>query len=353
MMKWLPKVSLRTVYFHTAAWLVYTLIMYRYNLKNYPDSSVGRIVALVVLLAVVFYAILVLLFWIFQRLKKRRLLGPLFSSALALLLFAWSYVYVLAPLLGWKIYREDLPYSNKQFVANAGRVLKEMGKYAAIYFLFYQHVLKKKRLSHLKANLSTLRRGLQHVQIQGLNAQISPHFMMNAFNSFYAIIYQWNEGLAGRLFRLSEILDYSLDNQNQEGLRTVSLHRELTEMEKLLSAYYGESTEGMPIHLLCLGSTRAFRLPAFTLIGCVENMVKYAVLDVVNKQAVLRVVSAGDSLLITAINGIAQEKKSTISKSSGLIDLRKRLQYLLGNRFLLSHWKEGNLFIFFLYIERH
>ncbi|WP_134090084.1 histidine kinase [Olivibacter sp. XZL3] len=353
MMKWLPRVSRKTVYFHIAAWLIYILIMYRHNLNAYPDRSVGRIVVLVVLLALVFYGLLSLLFWFFRPSPKRRSLRPVLCSVLVFLLFMWLYVYAITPALGWKIYREDRLYSHGQFMANAGRVLKEMGKYAAIYFLLYHNIRKERRLARLMTNLHILRQGLHHFRLQGLGARVAPHFLMNAFNRCYSLIYHLNEGLAERLLHLSEIIKYGMGDRDELGLRTVLLKRELSETGKLLNAYYGQETEEMPIRLLCMGSMRAFRVPAFTIICCVENILKYAVLDAVNKQAVLRVVTAGDTLLITAINGVAKRESNRVSRSSGLKDLKARLQHLLGQRFRLSYWQEDNLFILLLAIERH
>lgn len=353
MMKWLPKVSPKTVYVHIAAWLIYILIMYRYNLKTYPDPSIGRIVALVVLLAFAFYMILALLFWLFQRRRKRLLLMPVLGVVGLLILFAWGYVYVLAPAFGWKIYREDIPYSHRQFVANVGRVLKEMGKYAAVYFLFYHNVLKKRRLVSLMIRLRNLRRGLHRYQLKGEVSRLSPHFLMNAFNHCYSLICNLSEALGRRIFFLTEILNYGMNEQNSRVLQTVTLEREVSETAKLLQAYYGDDRREVPIQLFRLGDYRAFRLPAFTLINCVENMLKYAVLDKDRKQAVLRVVTAGDTLLVTAVNAIKRIEPKTVSSGSGLIDLRNRLRYLLGGRFTLSYWREGNLFILFLVIERH
>jgi hypothetical protein len=353
MMKWLPKVSAKTVYAHIAAWLVYVPIMYRYNLKAYPDPSIGRIIALVILLAFTFYLILALLFWLFQRTRKRLLLMPLLGAVGLFVLFAWGYIYVLAPAFGWKIYREDIPYSHKQFVANAGRVLKEMGKYAAIYFLFYHNVLKKRRLTALMLRLRNLRRGLHRYRLKGEVSRLSPHFLMNAFNHCYSLVCDLSEALGRRIFYLAEILKYGMSEQNSRVLQTVTLEREVSETAKLLKAYYGDDSRNAPIRLLCAGNYRAFRLPAFTLINCVENLLKYAVLDHSRQQAVLRVVTAGDTLLVTAVNAVKQVESKTVSSGSGLIDLRNRLRYLLGVHFTLSYWREGDLFILFLVIERH
>lgn len=351
MVKWLPKVSLKMLFFHTGAWLLYTLGMYVYNINNYKEPAVSRIVALVFLMALAFYTILGCLFWITSGRKHVIVLMYSMLLLVGLVCAGYGLVYMLLPRLGIQLYLSEVPYSLQQFAYNAFRVLKEMAKYAAVYFIAYHLIQASRLFKKSKLRLVSAWRLLNEQEMEETKGVLAPHFLMNAFNHCYTFMTRINEVVAKRLLYLSDVIGYSLDNHEEPGLRTVTLRKELEELHHLLYAYYGNDETACPLQLICTGNIKGWRIPAFALITCLENMVKYAVLEPDKKQAAIRIGAGRKTLIITGINAMARENEETPSKGIGLINLSKLLRYQYGKQANLSYWEEEGIFVFLLTIS--
>jgi len=351
MVKYIPKATKRTIVFHMVAWMLYGVGMYLYNLHNYQEPSIMRIGGLVLLMAFAFYLILAFLFCITGSQKPIRWLCLGMLALIATVLFAYQCVYTWLPLLDIKLYVDEVPFTYRQFAYNAFRVLKEMGKYAVLYFIAFHLVRTKAVIRKSKQYIIHIWRKLRRHELQESKGAIAPHFIMNVFNHCHAYVRAVNASVARRLLYLSEVLDYSLDDRNYVGLRTVTLKKELEEMNHCQYAYYGREWDTSPIGCYCFGNIRGFRVPSFTLITCFQNMVKYAVCDPLYKQAFIRIGASGQTLVITGVNRVAKQEKAKVGKKLGLSNLSTRLHHQYGQRARLHYWEEQGIFIFLLIIH--
>ncbi|GAA4777975.1 hypothetical protein GCM10023231_00520 [Olivibacter ginsenosidimutans] len=351
MAKRLPELSGRMVMGHVVGWTCYGIAMYVYNVNNYPNASVGRIVFLVLLMAMAFYAELTCFFCLFHRWKVIKMLCAAILLLVMLPLLAYYLVYAWMPKMGIQLYVEEVPFTYRQFCYNACRVLKEMGKYAGIYWVCYKLFKAKKVFRKGRQQVNELWRRVKNYQHQEIKGMVAPHFLMNAFHRCYLYVRVVNHVAAERLLYLSEALNYTLDDYNTAGLRSVTLKSELEHVHQLAYAYYGRDIHASPISCFCFGAIKGFRVPSFTLITCFENMVKYGIRNPKKQGSVIRIGANRDTLVITGVNRISVNQEHTVGKGMGLKNLGKRLNHQYNQQAKLLHWEEEGIFVFLLIVN--
>src|SRR5690606_18610518 len=120
---------------HVAAWLGYALVIYLINLINVNDMSLGRAVAITLLLAFVFYPVLGVLYHFF---RERRYICGIFvlMSYLFVLLPSIYYfaVYVIFPVAGVRLHVETVMFDTGEFFKHYGLRVFRFSVYAYVFY---------------------------------------------------------------------------------------------------------------------------------------------------------------------------------------------------------------------------
>jgi two-component system LytT family sensor kinase len=252
------------------------------------------------------------------------------------------------------LFQLDLMGSNPfQYQANIARY-KEIfyywfwsnlatGSYLMIFFvalggfalrLAFDRILTARRLANMEA--AQLRS-----ELEILKNQINPHFIFNALNAIYYKIDRSNGAARTLTEQFSALLRYQLYECNDS---VVAIEKEICFIEN----YLGLQSErwGDLIRVSCsgFGSMAGFTIPPHVLAPLVENCFKHVsrFKDRENFIALTCSLEAG-RFQFRALNSYDPAKKSEWS-GIGLVNTRKRLELLCGDRFTLSTAEDGNLF---------
>ncbi len=200
-----------------------------------------------------------------------------------------------------------------------------------VYFLRYNRFQEQQQRDFEIEN--------QKTQLALLRSQLNPHFLFNALNNIYALVYEKSESSLGALEKLSRLLRYSL----YEKAELVPLEKEWSfienyiELEQLRLSF-------QPAILLDLPATLpAIKIPPFSLITFVENAFKHG--DLQNIMAPLRIkiaIENGD--FVFKIENSINHNEKDATGGIGLANLQRRLAIFYQNEHELIIENSNNLF---------
>lgn len=181
-----------------------------------------------------------------------------------------------------------------------------------VYFLRYSR-FKEQQQSDLEIEN-------QKTQLALLRSQLNPHFLFNALNNIYALVYEKSESSLGALEKLSSLLRYSL----YEKAELVPLEKEWSfienyiELEQLRLSF-------QPSILLDLPATLpAITIPPFSLITFVENAFKHGDLQNIMSPLRIKMELKEEGFIFKIENSINHNEKDATG-GIGLTNLQRRL----------------------------
>lgn len=195
------------------------------------------------------------------------------------------------------------------------------------------YLLRRERKSILERE--ELMRAKLEMELRYLKSQINPHFLFNALNNIYSMVYSRDENAPESILILSEMLRYvtvdcqadklSLEKEMKYIERYIDM--QLMQMEKLPSITFEQDIQNP-----------SFKIAPMILQPIVENCFKYSRIESY-KEAYIRVQAkqnSTDGFIFIAENSIApilssgnEERKNGI----GLANTKKRLELLYGKKF--------------------
>ncbi|MVM41719.1 hypothetical protein GO730_35335 [Spirosoma sp. HMF3257] len=184
-------------------------------------------------------------------------------------------------------------------------------------------VLKQNRL--MQAENEQLRQQSLQAQLDALRAQLNPHFLFNSLNALSALIHQDGPKSQQYLTKLSQVLRYSLQ-VNQQTLVPFADEMQFT------SAYAYLLTIRFGSNLLIdnqLPNDALWEIPPMSLQLLIENAVKHNVVSSSRPLAIsLAVDPAGQYLVVR--NACQPKLESADGMGSGLANLDSRFRLLAG-----------------------
>lgn len=171
------------------------------------------------------------------------------------------------------------------------------------------------------------------IELNSFKAQMNPHFMFNSMNSIRALIDEDPVKAKEAITSLSGILRNNLTLGKSQ---TVPLSEELDLVEKYLSLEKIRFEDRLDIEVNVHEDALPFHIPPFMLQTIVENGIKHGISRRI-EGGILHVYAAvnNDVLVITVINSgeyVASESRQDGREGIGIINSRKRLQLLYGNK---------------------
>lgn len=180
------------------------------------------------------------------------------------------------------------------------------------------------------ANERIMRQKIQNdalrMELKALKSQINPHFVFNVLNAAYAKVMPVSEEAAEYLYKVSEILRFSLYEMNEEFTK---LETELSYVKLYVELESVRSNGRSRINVEQHGEINvSHRIPTVSLITLVENAFKHGVHSTLNGSFVDIRVDISDGMLEF---NIANSKPGQHSRSRpasggiGLVNLERRL----------------------------
>lgn len=244
------------------------------------------------------------------------------------------------PLHGKREFFEFMPYI-KAGILNIGAFL--------ISVMFYL-VSKSKKDKQLAMQLQSEKASLE---LKFLKSQINPHFLFNALNNIYSLIYMGDSNAATSVLKLSELLRYVTDDCQAE---VIALDREVHHLENYIEFQQLRVEQQMDVTFVKEITNSRIVVSPMLFQPFVENCFKHSKIEI-NRDAFIRISILQDvnRILFCTENSIGEQISPTTEDSSrlgiGISNVRKRLELLYPHRFELVTENLPNRFLLRLEIK--
>jgi len=222
---------------------------------------------------------------------------------------------------------------NQAFVMTAG-----VAGYGTMVYLREKSVWSKRReeLIHEK----------KEAELSFYRAQVHPHFLFNTLNGIYAESLRSEGNAPDLILKLSELLRFMLYECNR---RTIALKTELQVVENYIALEKLRYGDRLDVRLeiepeLNVQTT----IPPLIFLGLVENAFKHGVSAQPDESSVLIRIKSVDTELICLVENtdFAEQKDPTgYQRGIGLRNIRRQLELIYEDRFILSQRRENGMFI--------
>ena len=161
----------------------------------------------------------------------------------------------------------------------------------------------------------------KQAELQGLKNQLSPHFLFNTLNSFYADLYDTQPKVAADILKLSEMLRYiTYENEND----TVLLKDEVEFLQHYIDLFKRRFDDNIAVQFTYPDDAAMYKIPSLLLIHFVENAFKHGVLDQQNKPVLIDL-KVKDNRLIFDVSNNFEISEHYDAPGIGHKNIRQRL----------------------------
>lgn len=200
-------------------------------------------------------------------------------------------------------------------------------------------VLASERLMHERGEAMSLHASAR-AELDMLHQQINPHFLFNTLNTLYALCLKGRDNSAQAVLKLSDLLRYSVYETQAEWVR---LDGEVTQILNYLDLQMLRFGDRCKVVAQWPENAGAWMIPPQALMILVENAFKHGVEPVdANCTIDIELTLAEGRLIFTCINTPATPVSDDRQPGVGLLNLRRRLEILLGEEFVLSSERAGD-----------
>lgn len=156
----------------------------------------------------------------------------------------------------------------------------------------------------------------QSMELRLLRAQINPHFLFNALNNIYSLIYTKNEKAGDAVLYVSDILRYVIDDANSE---KVPLSKELKYIDNFISLWRVRIGDTVNLSFEHTIDNKEEKIPPMILQPIIENCFIYSDIES-NKNGYIRIGLhlEKNKLTLTTENTTCDKKVSQEKKISGI-----------------------------------
>lgn len=172
-----------------------------------------------------------------------------------------------------------------------------------------------------------------------LRSQINPHFLFNTLNFIYNDARKKAPMAADAIMNLAEMMRYAL--KRPEASEMVPLSEEIEQIEHLINLHKLRTANTINLELEVTGDMFGLRFPPLILLTLVENIFKHGNVSHSTQQALIKIAYQNNTLNITTINMINDNKgKQTESHHVGIDNIGKRLSNFYGNDYVFKYYKD-------------
>ena len=177
-------------------------------------------------------------------------------------------------------------------------------------------------------------------QLEYLRYQINPHFFMNTLNNIHALVDIDPEKAKETIVELSKMMRFVLYEGNKQG---VPLSRELDFIRHYVTLMQLRYTDRVRINVNLPHEVPDRQIPPLILITFIENAFKHGVSYQRESFIEVKVCVEGDELKFSCRNS-KSEKSNEKKGGVGLDNVRKRLNLLYGNRYVLHIHNDADVY---------
>lgn len=337
---------------HVFAWCAYAFAIYLINFNNSYPLSLVRAALIVLLLSLVFYPVLGILYTLFRPTRFAAGIVAIIVYLIILLPGMYYYaVYTLLPAIGVVMPLQHVEFTFGDFFRTYGMAVFRVGAYAGLYYSVDMYFRAERRRSNSEKAILLAKNKLLKAQneklayeMASLGLQLSPHLLNNILFRMHVQLAWVNPEDADRLLVLAEIAHYAAQATVKGGgmvllQQEVAALHQLQELTGVDVVYRGElAKRGRENHL------HRLLIPRLALVTLFENAIKYSAQNAVSPQVCMSLHMSATELKFVCRNRIGRAAQHSLSLGTGLQNLRRRLQFHLGERASLEAGRQGDVF---------
>lgn len=171
-------------------------------------------------------------------------------------------------------------------------------------------------------------------ELSYLKAQVNPHFLFNTINSVFVLIKMDPDKAAETLIKLSDLLRAQLYDFSTDLIR---IEDEIQYLENYIALEKIRMGHRVKVEILKEGELNGFRLPPLLLMPFLENCFKHLSSFHDQKNIIkVKLHRDGSTLSATFINTFERDNHTKQPGGIGLVNVRRRLELLYGDRYSLD-----------------
>ena len=178
-------------------------------------------------------------------------------------------------------------------------------------------------------------------ELHFLKAQMNPHLLYNTLAHFHAKADDLDADLANGIFKLSEIIRYSLTDSTDD---KVSLEGEIKQIENLIDLHQLRYANKLFIDLEVDLRFKNVEIYPLLLLSFVENALKHGQLKDKNSPLKISIKTNEDTLIFKTENN-KNNASMVVSTNIGFPNIRKRLEILYPQSHTLTVDNEGDNYV--------
>lgn len=225
----------------------------------------------------------------------------------------------------------DMVTSISDDAADEGVFITPLTKISILFILSffvnlsYYYMQKMKKEEALRGDLEQKR---TEMELKFLRSQINPHFLFNALNNIYSMVYMNDKNAPDSILILSEMLRYVTDESKQN---RILLRDEIHYIENYINFQRFSYESQLNLTFDKRIESDLVYISPMLLEPFVENSFKYSGVGMVNNAYLhITLTAQGDQLYFETVNskGIKQKKGKTEREGVGMQNVMKRLELL-------------------------
>ncbi|MEJ6982023.1 histidine kinase [Pedobacter sp. P351] len=178
-----------------------------------------------------------------------------------------------------------------------------------------------------------------------LRSQVSPHFMFNVLNTLVSLARKKSDLMEPSLIQLSNLMRYMLYESNED---RIHLEQEVEYLRSYIDLQMLRFGDDVKIELNVSKDLEGYDIEPMLLIAFVENAFKHGIGMI--EEPVIKIFLSMDKtkhwLEFRVENNISPQEGSKDKNSGiGLINMKRRLELLYKDRYILETRKIGNIFV--------
>jgi len=188
--------------------------------------------------------------------------------------------------------------------------------------------------------LNTLQLEKKQAELQGLKNQLSPHFLFNTLNSFYADLYDTQPKVAADILKLSEMLRY-ITYENKDD--SVLLKDDIEFLQHYIDLFKRRFDDGIFVVFSYPDNIVSQQIPSLLLIHFVENAFKHGVLDNESEPVTIKL-SIKDNRLIFKVTNRFERSEHYDAPGIGHKNIQQRLKLMYPDNHTLQITQQPNTY---------
>lgn len=172
----------------------------------------------------------------------------------------------------------------------------------------------------------------KQAELQNLKNQLSPHFLFNTLNSFYADLMDTNPQTAADVLKLSDMLRYVTYESESD---RVTVDDEVIFIQNYIALFSRRFDNKLAVNFQHSVHNGKAGIPSLLLINFVENAFKHGITTEADKQVNIRLETNENKLNFTVENYF-EENEHYDEKGIGYKNVHRRLQIIFPDKYELK-----------------